>query len=95
MLAHGPSMRQDRRLAASRQRPGTTAGLALHKDGVTRLTGMSQKRADEDAAFAIVGKVLDVAVEPYDLGGRQNAVDALLHYPGGQEAALEGQRYEN
>ncbi len=54
-----------------------------------RRLSVNQKRPDEDAAFAIVGKVLGVEVDPYDCDGRQNAVDALLRYPDGHEAALE------
>lgn len=50
---------------------------------------MTQERSDELAAFAIVERVLGVRVEPYDLGGRQNAVDGLLHYPDGRTGVLE------
>lgn len=50
---------------------------------------MGVNRRDEQLAFAVVGRVLGVTVEEYDTAGRQNAIDALLHYPGGQIAALE------
>lgn len=50
---------------------------------------MSQVRREEKLAFAVVGGVLPVRVEPYDVRGRQGAVDALLHYPEGRSAALE------
>ena len=43
----------------------------------------------EAFAFAVVGNVMAVDVEPYDGHGRQNAVDALLHYPDEHSAALE------
>jgi hypothetical protein len=50
---------------------------------------MSADRPDEKLAFAVVGEVLGVTVEEYDTAGRQNAIDALLHYSSGQIAALE------
>lgn len=50
---------------------------------------MSQERREERFAFAVVGKVLVATVEPFDVCGRQGAVDAILHYPGGRTAALE------
>ncbi|MGI5506296.1 hypothetical protein [Lentzea sp. CA-135723] len=50
---------------------------------------MSADRPDEKFAFAVVGKVLGVTVEEYDVLGRRAAVDALLHYPDGRIAALE------
>lgn len=43
----------------------------------------------ESAAFGLVPRYLDVAVEPYDHSGRQAAVDALLHYRDGRVAAME------
>lgn len=43
----------------------------------------------EKAACAIVRRVLGVEIEPWDVYGRQNAVDALLHYPDGRVAAFE------
>lgn len=43
----------------------------------------------ERLAFAVVGAVLGVTVEPYDRDGRQQAVDAILHYADGRKAALE------
>jgi hypothetical protein len=43
----------------------------------------------ERLAFAAVGAVLGVAIEPYDRDGRQGAVDAILHYADGRKAALE------
>lgn len=50
---------------------------------------MSADRPDEAFALAVVGRVLGVKVEEYDVDGRQAAVDALLHYPDGRVAALE------
>ncbi len=50
---------------------------------------MTQERSDEQFAFAVVERVLGVRVEPYDLGGRQNAVDGLLHFPDGRIGVLE------
>ena len=50
---------------------------------------MSQERPEEGFAFAVVARVLGARVEPYDNGGRQGAVDAILHYPDGRIAALE------
>ena len=50
---------------------------------------MCQERPEEQFAFAAVGSVLPVTVEPYDRCGRQRAVDAILHYPDGRTAALE------
>lgn len=50
---------------------------------------MSADRPDERFAFDVVGRVLGVTVEEYDTAGRQNAIDALLHYPDGRAAALE------
>ncbi|MET9634619.1 hypothetical protein ABZX92_44965 [Lentzea sp. NPDC006480] len=50
---------------------------------------MSADRPDEAFALAVVGRVLGVNVEEYDVDGRQAAVDALLHYPDGRIAALE------
>lgn len=50
---------------------------------------MSVARPEEQFAFETVRRVLGVEVEEYDIGKRQNAVDALLHYPDGRTAALE------
>jgi hypothetical protein len=50
---------------------------------------MSQERRDEAFAFAVVGRVLAARIEPYDICGRQGAVDAMVHYPDGRTAALE------
>lgn len=50
---------------------------------------MKQIRADEQFAFNVVGRVLGVEVEHFDTGGRQGAVDGILHYPDGHRAALE------
>ncbi|WP_037306986.1 hypothetical protein [Amycolatopsis orientalis] len=50
---------------------------------------MTRERGDEQVAFAVVERVLGARVEPYDLGGRQNVVDGLLHYPDGREGVLE------
>lgn len=46
-------------------------------------------RHEERLAFAVVERVLAATVEPYDICGRQRAVDALVHHPTGQTAALE------
>lgn len=45
----------------------------------------------EKAAFALVPANLGAGVwaEPYDHSGRQEAVDVLLHYPDGRDAAME------
>jgi hypothetical protein len=50
---------------------------------------VSQERSEERFAFAVVARVSAVTVEPYDVHGRQGAVDALLRYPHGRTAALE------
>jgi hypothetical protein len=50
---------------------------------------VSQGRPEERFAFAVVGSVLPMTVEPYDRCGRQRAVDAILHHPDGRTAALE------
>ena len=50
---------------------------------------MGSESYHERLAFAVVGAVLDVTVEPYDRNGRQRAVDAILHYADGKKAALE------
>lgn len=50
---------------------------------------MARNRPEERFAFNLVGRVLGAKVEPHDIGGRQGAVDALLHYPDGRRAALE------
>jgi hypothetical protein len=43
----------------------------------------------EKAACEIARRVLDVHIEPWDVYGRVNADDALLHYPDGRIAAFE------
>jgi hypothetical protein len=50
---------------------------------------MSQERADEQFAFAVAANILDVEVEPFDINDRQRAVDAILHFPDGRDAAME------
>ncbi len=50
---------------------------------------MAKYRPEEKYAFNVVGRVLGVEVEPFDIEGRQGAVDALLHYLDGRCAALE------
>jgi hypothetical protein len=50
---------------------------------------VSQERPEERFAFAVVGSVLPVTIEPYDRYGRQRAVDAILHHTDGRTAALE------
>jgi hypothetical protein len=52
-------------------------------------SGRDETSYQERLAFAVAGTVLGTGVEPYDQRGRQRAVDALLHYPGGRRAALE------
>jgi len=46
-------------------------------------------RPEERFAFAVAGQVLAATVEPYDIRGRQRAIDAMVHYPDGRAAALE------
>jgi hypothetical protein len=50
---------------------------------------VSQERREERFAFDVVRRILATTVEPYDIGGRQGAVDAILHQPDGSMAALE------
>ena len=50
---------------------------------------VSRERPEEELAFAVVRRVLDVPVERHDRDGRQGAVDALVRYPEGSAAALE------
>jgi hypothetical protein len=50
---------------------------------------VTQERPEERFAFAVVGSVLPVTIEPYDRCGRQRAVDAILHHTNGRTAALE------
>jgi hypothetical protein len=45
---------------------------------------VSQERPEERFAFAVVGSVLPGTIEPYDRGGRQRAVDAILTTPTGE-----------
>jgi hypothetical protein len=49
---------------------------------------MGRNRPDEDFAFEVVGHLLGAEVEPYDCCGRQNVVDALLHYADGRDDAV-------
>lgn len=53
------------------------------------MPGVGVSELVERFAFEFVGRVLGVRVEPYDVAGRQRAVDALLHYPDGHTAAVE------
>jgi hypothetical protein len=46
-------------------------------------------RPDERFAFEVARRVLTATIEPWDIGGRQRAVDAMVHYPDGRAAALE------
>ncbi|MFG1971571.1 hypothetical protein ACGFJC_19785 [Nonomuraea fuscirosea] len=46
-------------------------------------------RPEEQLAFEVVGRVLRARAEIYDTGGRQAAVDAMVHYSDGRTAALE------
>lgn len=50
---------------------------------------MTETSYHERLAFAVAKAVLGVDVEPYDRNGRQRAVDAVLHCPGNEKAALE------
>jgi len=50
---------------------------------------VNKLRSEERFAFAVAGQVLGATVEPYDIRGRQRAVDAIVHYPDGRAAALE------
>jgi hypothetical protein len=50
---------------------------------------VTELRREERFAFAVARRVLAARVEPYDIGGRQRAVDAIVHYPDGRAAALE------
>lgn len=50
---------------------------------------MSKLRHEERFAFALARQVLGATVEPYDIRGRQRAVDAMVHYSDGRSAALE------
>jgi hypothetical protein len=43
----------------------------------------------EQFALEVVRRVLHVDVEEYDIGPRQAAVDALIHYPDGRSGAIE------
>jgi hypothetical protein len=49
---------------------------------------MARNRLDEDFAFEVVGHLLGAQVQPYDVAGRQNAVDAVLHYTDGRDDAV-------
>jgi len=44
---------------------------------------------EEKFAFSVAAQVLTATVEPYDIRGRQRAIDAIVHYPDGRAAALE------
>jgi hypothetical protein len=54
-----------------------------------RCAKVGQERPEEQFAFAVVGRVLPVTVEPYDCDGRQRAVDAILHHTDSRASALE------
>lgn len=49
----------------------------------------SNSDRNEFQAAQFVAAVTGAAAEPWDIKGRRNAVDAMLHYPGGRRAALE------
>jgi len=51
-----------------------------------RFQGLSEQ---EQAACLIAERVLGVVAEPWDVGGRQGVVDAMLVYPTGRRAAFE------
>lgn len=50
---------------------------------------MIKLRPEEKFAFSVAARVLAATVEPYDIRGRQRAIDAMVHYPDGRAAALE------
>jgi len=50
---------------------------------------VTELRREERFAFAVAGRVLAATVEPYDIRGRQRAVDAMVHYADRRAAALE------
>jgi len=43
----------------------------------------------ENMACEVARRVLGVTVQEWDIGGRQGAVEAVLHYPDGRRAAFE------
>lgn len=49
----------------------------------------SEVSFDERVAFEVVAAITGATVEPYDVDGRNRAVDALVHWPSGGAAALE------
>jgi hypothetical protein len=67
-----------------------TAGWGLACTlGMRDEVAMSPVRPEERFAFAVVARVLATVVEPYDIRGRQGAVDAFLHHSDGRIGALE------
>lgn len=62
------------------------------------MVAVTELRREERFAFAVAERVLAATVEPYDIRGRQRAVDASVHYSDGRVAALEvssiGPEYE-
>jgi hypothetical protein len=61
----------------------------VHAGDVRDEVLVSHERPEERFAFAVVARVLAATVEPYDIRGRQGAIDAILHYRDGRTAALE------
>lgn len=52
-------------------------------------TSKSDLSTGERAICTTVERLLGVRAQPWDVGGRSGAVDALLHYPDGRTAAFE------
>jgi hypothetical protein len=52
----------------------------VHAGDVREEVLVSHERPEERFAFAVVARVLAATVEPYDIRGRQGAIDAILHY---------------
>jgi hypothetical protein len=66
-----------------RPRVSSSSLAGMHED---RLEGLSDQ---ERAACLVAERVLDAVAEPWDVGGRQGAVDAMLTLPDGRRAAFE------
>jgi len=50
---------------------------------------LTELRSDERAACFVAERVTGAVAEPWDVGGRQGAVDAMLALPDGRTAAFE------
>jgi hypothetical protein len=57
--------------------------------GVILMGPVTEMRSEERLAFALARRVLAATVDPYDVDGRQRAVDAMVYYQDGRTAALE------